>query len=302
MSRPGRIGIVTASVALCLVGTAVQSAHAGDEVAGGLMLWAERIYHSQENPLQSEVAINGKTVNIYTSDTWEPVGQYVKEGWNTVTVKTTPQEPASRQNGLVFRIGPTHRDARQKKTLMEPVLWEFRNNTDWALSNGTYSHALGPGVKAVTLTFRLYYAGVQAEQHELGNGDYVLQARPKYLTEGTQVTGTVFINGTPLSSFTLAARGIVVTPYLKKGKNDIKLISNRVDNVVRDNDIEFEVAGPAEWYATQKRFVVKPVLQFKCMQGWTRDARSGRLINQAQPASESVERVIPFVLRDGGTQ
>src|SRR5687767_5113094 len=49
---------------------------------GQLMLWAERMRNGSENPLHSEVAINGQTVDIFTSDTWEPVGQYVKPGWN----------------------------------------------------------------------------------------------------------------------------------------------------------------------------------------------------------------------------
>jgi len=143
---------------------------------------------------------------------------------------------------------------------------------------------------------------LQAEQRELGNGDYVLQAKPKYSTENSPVTGTVFVNGTPLSSFALAERAVVITPYLKKGRNEIRIVSSRVDNAVRDNDVEFEISGPAEWYATQKKFLVKPVLQFKCMQGWTRDARTGRLVNQADTASTSIERTIPFMLKDGPAQ
>ena len=30
---------------------------------------------------------------------------------------------------------------------MKPVLWEFRNDTDWSLSNGEFRHRLGPAVK-----------------------------------------------------------------------------------------------------------------------------------------------------------
>ena len=29
---------------------------------------------------------------------------------------------------------------------MKPVLWEFRNDTDWSLSNGEFRHRLGPSV------------------------------------------------------------------------------------------------------------------------------------------------------------
>jgi len=54
------------------------------------------------------------------------------------------------------------------------VLWEFRNETDWKLDNGKYAHPLGPDVKKVTLSYRIYYAGLQNENTNLRAGDFVL--------------------------------------------------------------------------------------------------------------------------------
>ncbi len=50
---------------------------------------------------------------------------------------------------MIFRIGPTRKE--NDKVMMQPVLWEFRNGTDWKFNDGTYSHPLGPGVKKVML-------------------------------------------------------------------------------------------------------------------------------------------------------
>ena len=58
---------------------------------------------------------------------------------------------------------------------MRPVLWEFRNDTDWSLSNGEFRHRLGPEVKEIALSFSLYFAGLQHEGAESGAGDYILQ-------------------------------------------------------------------------------------------------------------------------------
>jgi len=68
-------------------------------------------------------------------------------------------------------------------------------------------------------------------------------------------------------------------------------------------DLQFSVAGPAMWNATQKRYLLKPVLEFKAMQGWTMDSATGQLINRAKPAADTIERVIPFIMKpDSGMQ
>lgn len=269
---------------------------------GKLMLWVDKNFASKESPLHTELSINGKVVNIYTADTFESVDSYIKPGWNTVTVKTTAQEPADDMNDLIFRIGPAYRDPKnRKKIIMSPVLWQFRNGTDWEVQdNGTLLHALGPDVKDVTLRMKLFYAGMDVEKSQLKAGDVVLQGKSKFASNwNTNVTAMVYVNGTPLNSFTLGpGRTIVITPYLKKGKNDIKIVSNRVDNAVTENDIVFEVAGPAVWDASEKRYMVKPLLKFNAAQGWTRDSRTGKLVNRMKADADTIERVIPLMLKD----
>lgn len=50
----------------------------------------------------------------------------------------------------------------------------------------------------------------------------------------------------------------------------------------------------------RKGFVVTPILQFKAMQGWTRDGKTGQLVNPAKPDSDTVERVISFMNQVSG--
>ncbi|HUP21408.1 MAG TPA: cytochrome c oxidase assembly factor 1 family protein, partial [Thermoanaerobaculia bacterium] len=47
-------------------------------------LWVQREYSGWENPLHTEMSINGTTINIFTSDTFQPVAQYLRPGWNTI--------------------------------------------------------------------------------------------------------------------------------------------------------------------------------------------------------------------------
>jgi hypothetical protein len=266
---------------------------APDDVPSSMTLWVAREYTAWDNALHSELSINGTLVNIFTSDTFEPVAEYLEPGWNTITVKTTAQEPANRNNELILRIGPARQDGKQM--VMSPVLWEFRNGTDWRFQDGTYTHPLGPGVKEVTLTHRVYFAGMAHEQQELEAGDFVLAAKPTY-PWNAPVTATVFVNDTPLNTFMLATRQIVVTSLLKEGRNEIRLVSSRTGSI-RNNDIEFSVAGPAEWNVQRNGYTVTPIVQFKSMQGWTLDPKTGVLINKASPESETIERTIPFVLK-----
>jgi len=286
-------------LAVMLLGLSSLPVSAQETGSEPLLLWVKRNYNGWDNPLHSELSVNGKTVNIFTSDTFEPIGQYLKEGWNTVTIKTTPQQQANQGNGLIFRLGPAHKAPGKDQWIMEPILWEFRNDTDWKFANGKYSHPLGPDVKEVTLSYKIYYAGLQNENTKLKAGDFVLRGKPSYNGWNAPITATVFVNGTPLNSFLLAQRGIVITPFLKQGKNEIKLVSSRVKHSVEKNDIAFEVAGPAEWNVGKGQYLLKPILQFKSMEGWTLDSKTGVLVNRAKPDSESIERVIPFFLKEG---
>lgn len=282
----------TAAALLLVAGVALVS-----QETAPISVWVDREYNSWDNALHTEFSINEKTVSIFTSDTVEPISEHLKPGWNTFVLKTTPQEPATRNNELILRFGPAHK--QQNKILIAPVLWELRNGTDWAFDakTGTYSHPLGPGVKDVTLSYQLYYAGLERERGELKAGDYVLSGKATYQSWSSPVVAAVWINGTPLNSFTLAARQIIITDLLKPGKNEIKLVSSRVRNVIRDNDIEFAVGGPAEWNVTRKQYVLTPIVQFKAMQGWKQDPKTGQRINPMKPDADTIERVIPFVLK-----
>jgi hypothetical protein len=177
------------------------------------------------------------------------------------------------------------------------VLWQFRNGTDWQYKDGSFSHPLGPGVKKVKLEYKVYYAGMDRERGELKAGDFVLQGKPQLGSRNSPVVGTVFVNGTPLNSFVLAPRQLIITDLLKPGKNEIKVVSTRVPNAIESNDIQFTIAGPAEWMVSNNRFVLKPTTKFNSMQGWTRDPKSGQLVNRAKPDSSAIERVIPFMLK-----
>ncbi|MEK7215640.1 MAG: hypothetical protein AAB289_08610, partial [Chloroflexota bacterium] len=101
--------------AASLAGISLLTATPEMPVEGQIHVWVERQYGSWDNPLHSEFNINGTTVNIYTSDTFEAISQYLKPGWNTLTLKTTAQEPAANANGLIFRIGPMRKDPKRNQ-------------------------------------------------------------------------------------------------------------------------------------------------------------------------------------------
>jgi len=265
----------------------------------GMVLAVEKTFSSWDNPLYSELTINDQLVNIFTTNTVENVDKYIRPGWNTIQVKTSVQEPANNDNGLIFRIGRAYSDPGTKAKVIDPLLWEFRNSTDWKhQQDGTYLHASGPGVKEVTLAMRVYFAGVDTDTKEVKAGDVVLRGKGTFASWNAPVTATVLVNGTPLNTFTTTERTVVITPFLKKGRNEIKLVSSRIDHAIADNDIEFEILGPAAWSATDSAYVLKPILQFKSLQGWSKDRMSGRLINRAKTDADEVERVIPLILKD----
>lgn len=288
MSAFRRIGVAVVLARLWCAGTATAA-----EPAAVLSLWVQREYSSWDNPLHSELSINDKMVGMFTSDGDRAIGEHLKPGWNTITLKTTPQAGATESNQLIFRIGTV---TKQDGKRMMDALWEFRNGTDWKYKDGTYTHQLGPDRKEATLTFRVYMAGPEAETGKLGAGDYVLTGRPEYASWNGPVTGTVFVNGHEVSTFLGRERQVVITPYLKKGENTIKLVSARVPNVVAENDMKFWVGGPAEYNATKGRYELAPVNKFEAMRGWKRDPKSGQLVNTVTAGADTIEREIKFTL------
>ncbi len=266
------------------------------ETNAPIMLWAERSYRSTENPLHSEIAINGNRVDVFTSDTRKDIGDLLRKGWNTLAIKTKAQEPASSENELIFRIGPVHKDAETGALVMRPVLWEFRNGTDWRFRQGRFTHRLGPGVHEVTLDYTVYFAGLAHEDVTLQDGDYVLEGKPSYASTNLPLTATVHVNGTPLNTFLGGRRQVVITSLLKQGQNEIKIVTNRVQNALADNDISIEVFGPARYSPRTEKFEARPVVQLKAMQGWERERTTGQLVNLAERDAKAQERALPFSL------
>ena len=86
---------------LAAVGKAAKPA--ADKV---LSLVVERMYKSWDCPLHSQLTINDKSVGTFTSDTDRPIAEYLKTGWNTVTLRTTVAGPTDQHNELIFRVGP----------------------------------------------------------------------------------------------------------------------------------------------------------------------------------------------------
>ena len=259
-----------------------------------LMVWVRRQSGYQDNPLRSEFSINGETVDIFTSDTQKTIGKHLKKGWNDIAIETTPQQPASNDNSLSFSIGPVSRDKNDRQVMMP--LWNFGNSTDWEFKDGRFSHATGPDVKKVTLSYHVYFAGLEHENRKLRAGDFFLQGGPDSKYSNVPVTATVFVNDTPLNSFILAERQVVITPLLKKGKNEIKIVSSRVANAIQANDIVLSVAGPAEYNVPRRKYEAKPIVEVKAMQGWERVKKTGQLVSKADPNAKTIERVIPFFL------
>jgi hypothetical protein len=260
-----------------------------------LTVWVKRPIPSRDVTLHTDLAINGETVGRFTSDTDRPIGKCLKKGWNTLTFKTAPQPGPAEDNQLVFRFGPVRKDAKTGRKVMAPVLWEFRNGTDWKVKNRQWVHRRGPDTKEVTLTYRVYYAGPEGEAQELKAGDYVVQGWLDVPTSGTPLTVTVFVNGTPLNTF-VKRREVVVTPLLKKGKNEIRIVSTRVTDCLADNTTRVMLAGPAEWVAGRQRFQVKPLVERSGLTGWERDRKTGQLVNKVKPGENEIEFVTTFNL------
>jgi len=269
---------------------------AESKVAEPIMVWVKREYGHVENPLYTEFSVNGKMVDIFTSDTRKEIGKHLQRGWNTITMKTTPQQGASSDNGLIFHIGPVHKDPKSDQDVMKPVLWTLRNGTDWKFNDGRFSHRLGPEVKEVTLSYRVYYAGLDLERSDVQNGDFVLQGKPEYGHVSSPLTFTVFVNGTPLTSFLGAEREILITSLLKEGKNDFKVVSSRSKDVLQDNDVRVQVIGPLHYNPRRERFEGKPVVELRAMQGWERERQSGQLVAKADRQADSIERNVAFML------
>ena len=78
----------------------------------------------------------------------------------------------------------------------------------------------------------------------------------------------------------------------------LAVVSKRIANAVRDNDIEFVIFGPVRWHVAQNTFTGPALLKFGSLQGWKQDPVRGTWTSIANPSSDYVERVVPFLLKE----
>lgn len=267
-----------------------------------IMVWVEKFFGSTDCALETEVTVNGKSVGNFQSSTQKDITDLVKIGRNTITLNTVPKEPASSGNHLTFRIGPVTTNPKTKKTTMAPVMFVVQNQMDWKLNedSGKYSHPFGPNPKTpnkknVPLTYNFYYAGVEADRAEPKEGDYILQAE-SFFSYNPSVVATVTVNGKSLGSFHGGQRSLIVTDLLKPGENEIKLEVETVANQLFQNDTSFEILGPMTYSTAKEKFQGKEVIQFKAMEGLTRDKDTGVVHVKGKPGTFTHERTIRFTL------
>ena len=268
-----------------------------EPVAASLALWSQRDSQYRPNPLPTAVQVNDRAALRIESDLQHPVASDLQPGWNRLVFDTTPVERAAEDNHLKFRIGPVTTN-EQGNPLMSPVLWTMYNGDDWKLDSGRYRHRSDPEATSVQLAFRLYYAGLRFEDGAIKDGDYVVTGKPDSEYRNASVTATVFVNGTGLNTFTAQPRQVVITPLLRKGHNEIRIVSSRVENCLNDNDVWVSVSGPAEWNARRDRFQTRPIASISAMTGWRRNQTTSRLENTLDPQSATIERIIPLYLSD----
>ena len=260
-----------------------------------LGVWARQVY-SNDCPLASEVKVNGHLIDEFSSTAQRGGGKHFKMGWNTVTVRTRVRPEVTEENRLQIEIGPTRKDPESGKVVMDPVLWSFTNGTDWKHQGTTMRHRSGPDVKEVTLTFRVFFAGLKYVSGAVKAGDYVLEHQQTYI-DTPQVTSTVFVNGTPLNTFlSPGGKAVVITPLLKKGKNEFRVFSSRVPNLLEGNTVSFHVAGPAEYNATAQKYELNHLLNFRTTEVWVQDKKSGQWRADGKPGLEQQDWVVPLQL------
>lgn len=264
-------------------------------------LWVRRSDGSKPSPLRSEVAINGQSIGVFTSDDSKEIGKHLKTGWNTITLKTTPQQRSGAENDLRFSIGDASRDAKTGKQVMQPVLWEFRNGADWQVQDGKLTRRSGRSDQEVTVSYRVYFGGFDLETTRVDDGDYVLQGEPNDNSASSAIPVTVYVNGSPLNSFLGQKRQVVITPLLKEGKNELKIVASHVDNAQTsqskaDSDVTIEVIGPLQYNAGSKRFEGTPIVESKAIHGGQPDTRRDQPADRADRQPATVERSLSFVL------
>lgn len=293
MLRTIILGVVLGLMApLALVGEPPETNASADRV---LSLWVTKPF-SEDVALHSELRINDQTIGQFSGPTNRAISQFVKSGWNTFTLRTTVNPVYHDRNWLKFTIGMVYKDPESKKMVMNPVLWSFDNVTDWKFDKGAVYHQSSPEAHEGTIGFSLFYAGPEPVQPKLKNGDFVLGIR-QHFSENPTATAAIIVNGTPFSSLMGPDRNqLVITGLLKKGKNEVKVITHRVRGGMCKNDIEIQIGGPADYSPRQEKFQMPIVQECHAITGWEQDKKSGLWHIAKKPEMDSIERVLTFEL------
>ena len=258
-------------------------------VDASLEVWAQKSSRSRTNPLHSQLRINGQVVDTFEDRSQWTVSKRIDAGtWNEFTLLTKAQQPIKGANHLTFGVGPVTKTANGER--MSPIVWDFVNNEGWELKNGQYQHRTNEKVVAVKLQF--YYGNLKHESRKPASHDYVISSRGASRSRNPSVTATVFVNGTPLTTFSTTPRRAVITDLLKQGSNTIKIVTHRVEGSLTDNDIRIQMSGPAVGSQSGRR----GVLWLSALTGWQRDAK-GKLIT-GKGESKRLEREVSFYLPD----
>ena len=269
------------------------------ELKDDLMLWVSKPHGSGGSFLKSEVLINGQKVGAFENNAQVKVDKYLKKGANLITVKTAPRSPlGDYDRGLYFQVGQVHKEGDREEQVMTPVLWQFPNYEGWQAKDGKATHDLGPDVKEVTNTFTVVYAGCDADKAKTAAGDYVLQGGPTNTASFAAAPSTVIVNGTPLTSFYGSSRQVVLTPYLKKGENKLEITTKRVTESLDGRDYAFNLVGPMEYSVKQKKLIGPKITEFRNLEGWKNDPKTGQLVNSEDPKSDTVKQVVTFILEE----
>ena len=262
-----------------------------------LVLWVRKPHGSGGSFLKSEIRINDQKVGSFENDGQVKIDKYLKNGNNIITVKTAPRSPLGEfDRGLYFQVGPVHKDDKSEEQVMTPVLWQFPNSYGWNHTGDKATHDLGPDVKEVTNTFTVFYAGCDPDRAKVEAGDYVLQGGPTNTASFAAAPSTVIVNGTTLTSFYGSGRQVVLTRYLKKGENKLEIVTKRVTESLDARDYAFNLIGPMEYSVKQSKFVGTSVREFKNLDGWKDDPKTGKLVNPEDPKSDTVKQIVTFVL------
>lgn len=249
------------------------------------------------NHLASEIILNGENLGVFNTDVKRVIEGKLKIGWNDIAIKTAPTHPLVECDGLSFTIGLVRHDVEKGADIIEHKLWTHSSHIGWRFEDGKYLHDFGPKVKEITQTFRLYYDGLANERTSSPEeGDYVLQPSLNSY-DRDPVTATLYVNGTPLTTFYNCPREIVVTPLLKSGQNEVRLVTHRIANNSRGDHQHFRIIGPVRYSPKDQKFVGEQVAEFKSMTGWERVEESQQLVYKGQPNVEQSEELFQFTIK-----